>query len=80
MFQSGNQEGLVHKHFIATRLLPCGLVDKAIHKYTGSANCGNAPAANDYMTAMLHAFTHFMYQYTSGEFILCDLQGLYLLL
>ncbi|KAJ7205831.1 hypothetical protein GGX14DRAFT_319534, partial [Mycena pura] len=64
MFQSGNQEGLVHKHFIATRLLPCGLVDKAIHKYTGSANCGNAPAANDYMTAMLHAFTHFMYQYT----------------
>ena|ERR1700761_3061497 len=67
--------GLTHTHFIATPLLPCGQADKPIEKFTGNANCGLPPGLRDHATATLHAFTHFVYQYTNGEFILCDLQG-----
>jgi hypothetical protein len=65
---------LEYLHFIATQLLPCGPID-AIVKYTGNINEGEAPRPGETMLATLHAFAHFTYIYTCGNFLLCDLQG-----
>ncbi|KAJ7200805.1 hypothetical protein GGX14DRAFT_332622, partial [Mycena pura] len=62
-----------HRAFLATRLLPCGAIDKPIQKFTGNNDCGNAP--NDAMTTQLHSFSHFIGVYTGGDAMLCDLQG-----
>ncbi|KAJ7015903.1 kinase-like domain-containing protein, partial [Mycena alexandri] len=64
-----------HLGFLATRLLPCGSIDKPIQKFTGNSDCGNAPT--DAMTEQLHAFSHFIGVYSDGDAMLCDLQGLY---
>ncbi|KAJ7166547.1 hypothetical protein C8R43DRAFT_1232520 [Mycena crocata] len=66
---------LPHRNFLATRLLPCGPVDKPIHKFTGNHDCGGAP--KDPMTMVLHAFSHFVPVFTNNDSILCDLQGMY---
>ncbi|KAG6808529.1 hypothetical protein H0H92_003823 [Tricholoma furcatifolium] len=66
--------GLSFNDFIATPLLPCSMVDKPIEKFTGHADCGPPPLPNDAMTAVLHAFTHYMILHTAGRLVLCDLQ------
>ncbi|KAJ7354173.1 hypothetical protein DFH08DRAFT_654869, partial [Mycena albidolilacea] len=65
---------LPHLAFLATRLLPCGAVDRPIQKFTGNNDCGAAP--NDAMTSVLHSFSHFIAIYTNNDAILCDLQGM----
>lgn len=65
-----------HKTFIATPLLPCGPANGPIIKYTGNDNVGAPPAANDTLTALLHAYTHFTFVYTKGHMVICDLQGM----
>ena len=64
---------LPHAHFLATRLLPCGMFDK-VTKFMGSDDI--APAA-DAMTKAIHAFAHFSYVYSKGFLLFCDLQGIY---
>ena len=63
---------LPYRHFIATRLLPCGEIDGPLRKFTGSSEIGKA---TDDLTNAIHAFAHFMLIYTSGSLLLSDLQG-----
>ncbi|KAF8445061.1 hypothetical protein L210DRAFT_3394110, partial [Boletus edulis BED1] len=65
---------LPYRHFIATRLLPCGEIDGPLRKFTGSSEIGKA---TDDLTKAVHAFAHFMLIYTSGFLLLSDLQGLF---
>lgn len=58
--------------FIATPLLPCGLVDPKVRKYTGNENFGDA---SDDMTKAIHAFVHFSVAYSQDSILFCDLQG-----
>ncbi|KAJ6515067.1 hypothetical protein C8R47DRAFT_1276176 [Mycena vitilis] len=67
--------GLPFLNFLATPYLPCGPVDVAIQKFTGNADCGEAP--KDELTQAIHAFTHFTMVYTRKDLVFCDLQGLY---
>ncbi|CAK5265858.1 unnamed protein product [Mycena citricolor] len=70
------EQPLVHAHFLATPLLPCGSIDKPLRKFTGNENCGAAPHRNDLLTASLHAFTHWMALYTNEDALICDIQGI----
>ena len=66
---------LAHLDFLATRLLPCSLIDGGVQKFTGNDDCGAAPARNDLLTMAIHAFAHFVVVYSKEAFLLCDLQG-----
>lgn len=67
---------LTHYDFIATRLLPCGLIDTPIKKFTGNHDEGGAPGRGDYLTTVLHAFAHYVGIFSRGNLLLCDLQGM----
>jgi hypothetical protein len=67
--------GLPYFDFIATPLLPCGPVDALIEKFTGNDNAGNPPGPREDLTAVLHAFTHYVAIFSRGHLLLCDLQG-----
>lgn len=74
-FEGGsNNDVLPLTHFLATRLLPCGIVDTPIQKFTGNADCGAGPT--DHLTAAIHAFSHYVPIFTDNELVLCDLQGI----
>lgn len=66
---------LLFKHFIASPLLPCGPADGLLKKYTGNDTVSVAPARNDALTSLLHAFSHFTYVKSDRQLLLCDLQG-----
>ncbi|CAK5281242.1 unnamed protein product, partial [Mycena citricolor] len=66
---------LPHKHFIATRLLPCSAADEPVKKFTGNDDCGPPPGPRDLLTATIHAFSHFCVVYTLHDVAVCDLQG-----
>ncbi|KAJ7021739.1 hypothetical protein C8F04DRAFT_1313352 [Mycena alexandri] len=72
---SGNNDVLPLTHFLATRFLPCGVVDTPIQKFTGNADCGAEPT--DHLTATVHAFSHYVPIFTDNELVLCDLQGIF---
>jgi Alpha-kinase family len=62
-------------HFIASPLLPCSKLDGPVQKFTGNDDCGNPPAKGDKLTMAIHAFAHFVVQYSRQNLLLCDLQG-----
>lgn len=62
-----------HKHFLATRLLPCGKADGKLKKFTGNGEIGDA---TDDLTKAIHAFAHFSLIYSHGHLLFCDLQGI----
>ncbi|KAJ7780003.1 hypothetical protein B0H16DRAFT_1830580 [Mycena metata] len=75
-FEGGsNNDMLPLTHFLATRLLLCGIVDTPIQKSTGNADCGAGPT--DHLTAAIHAFSHYVPIFTDNELVLCDLQGIF---
>jgi hypothetical protein len=63
---------LLHHHFIATPLLPCGTMDAPVKKFTGNGLLGDA---TDHITSTTHAFAHFSVLYSSNNIVFCDLQG-----
>ncbi|CAK5267439.1 unnamed protein product [Mycena citricolor] len=63
--------------FLATSYLPVGTAEAKIEKFTGGHDCGSPPGPNDTVLGALHAFTHWMVLYTSQNFVLTDLQGMY---
>ena len=68
--------GLPYFDFIATRLLPCGVIDAPIEKFTGNDDVGPPPGHKEELTVALHAFTHFIVIFSRGNLLLCDLQGM----
>ncbi|KAJ7590373.1 kinase-like domain-containing protein [Mycena floridula] len=68
---------LKYIHFIASPLLPCGPADGNVMNYTGNDNVGPALTAQDHLTRVLHAFTHFTYVASEGQVFICDLQGIF---
>lgn len=69
---------LIHRHFIATPLLPCALPGGTnIIKYTGNNALGTDLLDQD-ITKAVHAFTHFCMKYTGDALLFCDLQGLFI--
>ncbi|KAM6501725.1 hypothetical protein JOM56_001702, partial [Amanita muscaria] len=58
-------------------LLPCGPIDASIEKFTGNDDVGPAPGPKEHVTIALHAFTHYVAIWSRGNFLLCDLQGMY---
>jgi len=71
--------GLPYWDFIATRLLPCGPIDGPIEKFTGNDDVGPGPGPKEHLTVALHAFTHYVAVWSRGNFLLCDLQGLFII-
>ncbi|CAK5279100.1 unnamed protein product [Mycena citricolor] len=69
------QDKLPFSNFLATPYLPVGTAEAKIEKFTGGWDCGSPP--NDRLTAIIHAFTHWMIVYTGKQFVLTDLQGMY---
>ncbi|KAG6915402.1 hypothetical protein DXG01_011656 [Tephrocybe rancida] len=63
---------VLHKHFLATPLLPCGRFDSPIQKFTGNDDIGDASTP---MTMAVHAFAHFSLCYSMENILFCDLQG-----
>ena len=61
-------------YFLATPLLPCGVVDGAVRKFTGNGQIGDA---DDDITKAAHAFAHFSLLYSQNNLLFCDLQGTY---
>jgi hypothetical protein len=56
-------------------LLPCGIVDGAVRKFTGNGQIGDA---DDDITKAAHAFAHFsLLLYSQNNILFCDLQGTY---
>lgn len=68
--------GLPYLDFIATRLLPCGLIDAPIEKFTGNDDVGPPPGHKEDLTVALHAFTHYIVIFSRANLLLCDLQGM----
>lgn len=69
-----NEIPIPHAHFLATPLLPCGVVDGAVRKFTGNGQIGDA---DDDITKAVHAFAHFSLLYSQNNVLFCDLQGTY---
>ena len=67
--------GLPYWDFIATRLLPCGPVNGSIEKFTGNDSVGPSPGGKEHLTITLHAYTHYVFVFSRGNLLLCDLQG-----
>jgi hypothetical protein len=63
---------LPHNYFLATHLLPCNKLDRAIKKFTGNDEIGDAP---ENMMKAIHTFAHFSHVYSDGYILPCDLQG-----
>ena len=61
-----------HRYFLATPLLPSGVVNGEVHKFTGNGQIG---PANDDITRTAHAFAHFSLLYSQRNILFCDLQG-----
>lgn len=64
---------LPYRHFLATKLLPCGEMDGQVVKFTGNGDIGEA---HDDITKAIHAFVHFVLVYTRRTVLLCDVQGI----
>ena len=68
-----NPSALPFQSFIVTPLLPCGMADCEVMKFTGNSGLG---LAKDLMTQVIHTFSHFAYVYSQNNLYFCDLQGM----
>jgi hypothetical protein len=60
--------------FLLSKLLPLGLRQPKLNKFTGHDAIGEVPLSSS-VEALIHAWIHFAFLFSLKQVLLCDIQG-----